>query len=123
MSTLARDPTAQALQAPDPAVNVEPVTGPGNQDRETRLFRLSIGVFFIGGFLSSTISLFVPRMKLVYGLYYEQALLVQFAFHTSYLLFAFPIALAIMAIGYMRSTATGLSVIALSCGLFLFVFG
>ena len=99
------------------------VTGTANQDSATRLFRLSIGVFFIGGFLSSMISLFVPRMKLVYGLDYVQALLVQFAFHTSYLLFAFPIALAIMAIGYMRSTVTGLSVIALSCGLFLLAHG
>jgi len=99
------------------------VTGTANQDSATRLFRLSIGVFFIGGFLSSTISLFVPRMKLVYGLDYVQALLVQFAFHTSYLLFAFPIALAIMAIGYMRSTVTGLGVIAVSCGLFLLAHG
>jgi FHS family L-fucose permease-like MFS transporter len=99
------------------------VTEAANQNSATQLFRLSIGVFFIGGFLSSTISLFVPRMKLVYGLGYVQALLVQFAFHTSYLLFAFPIAIAIMAIGYMRSTATGLSVIALSCGLFLLAHG
>jgi len=99
------------------------VTVTATQDSATRLFRLSIGVFFIGGFLSSTISLFVPRMKLVYGLDYVQALLVQFAFHTSYLLFAFPIALTIMGIGYMRSTATGLTVIALSCGLFLFAHG
>ncbi|WP_116092392.1 glucose/galactose MFS transporter [Sphingomonas crusticola] len=84
-----------------------------------RLFRLSIGVFFIGGFLSSVISLFVPRLTLLYGLDYSRALLVQFAFHTSYLLFAIPIAMTIMRIGYMRSAATGLSVMALSCGLFV----
>lgn len=111
------------MQAPDLTVHVERVTAAANPDSATRLFRLSIGVFFIGGFLSSTISLFVPRMKLIYGLDYVQALLVQFAFHTSYLLFAFPIALTIMAIGYMRSSATGLSVIALSCILFLFAHG
>lgn len=123
MSTPSEHTTAQPLQAPGHAVNVGSVTGTANQDSATRLFRLSIGVFFIGGFLSSTISLFVPRMKLVYGLDYVQALLVQFAFHTSYLLFAFPIALTIMAIGYMRSTATGLIVIALSCGLLLLAHG
>jgi MFS transporter, FHS family, L-fucose permease len=123
MSTVAMHTTAEPLQAPQQAVNIGIVTGIANQDSATRLFRLSIGVFFIGGFLSSTISLFVPRMKLVYGLNYVQALLVQFAFHTSYLLFAFPIALAIMAIGYMRSTITGLIVIAVSCGLFLLAHG
>jgi FHS family L-fucose permease-like MFS transporter len=95
------------------------VTGEASSDSATRLFRLSVGVFFIGGFLSSTISLFVPRMTLVYGLDYARALLVQFAFHSSYLLFAFPIALVIMAIGYMRSAATGLSIMALSCLLLL----
>jgi len=87
------------------------------------LFRLSIGVFFIGGFLSSTISLFVPRMTLVYGLDYVRALLIQLAFHMSYLLFAIPIALTIIAIGYMRSAATGLAVMAASCMLFLWAHG
>ena len=94
-----------------------------HQDNATRLFRLSIGVFFIGGFLSSTISLFVPRMTLVYGLDYVRALLIQFAFHMSYLLFAIPIALAIIAIGYMRSAAIGLTVMAVSCMLFLYAHG
>jgi FHS family L-fucose permease-like MFS transporter len=101
------------------SVNVNTVSEEAPSDSATRLFRLAIGVFFIGGFLSSTINLFVPRMTLVYGLDYARALLVQFAFHSSYLLFAFPIAVAIMALGYMRATATGLTVMALSCLLFL----
>lgn len=88
-----------------------------------RLFRLSIGVFFIGGFLSSVISLLVPRMTLVYGLGYTRALLVQLAFHLSYLLFAIPIAMAIMRVGYMRAAATGLTVMALSCLLLLWSHG
>src|ERR1700760_854907 len=100
MSTQQRPAAPPPLQVSALAVNVGPVAGTAHQDSATRLFRLSIGVFFIGGFLSSTVSLFVPRMKLVYGLSFFQALLVQFAFHTSYLLFAFPIALAIIAIGY-----------------------
>jgi FHS family L-fucose permease-like MFS transporter len=111
------------LQAPRQAVNVGLVTGTPSPDSATRLFRLSIGVFFIGGFLSSTISLFVPRMTLVYGLDFARALLIQLAFHTSYLLFAVPIALAIIAMGYMRSAATGLAVMAASCLLFLWAHG
>ncbi|WP_420139689.1 MFS transporter [Sphingomonas sp.] len=88
-----------------------------------RLFRLSIGVFFVGGFLSSLISLFVPRMTLVYGLDYARALLVQLAFHLSYLLFALPIGMTIIRIGYMRSAVVGLTIMTLSCGLFLWSHG
>lgn len=123
MSTKSTSARARSLQAPPRPVNVGGVTATAltheATDSATRLFRLSIGVFFIGGFLSSTISLFVPRMTLVYGLDYAHALLVQFAFHTSYLLFAIPIAMTIIRLGYMRSAATGLTVMATSCVLFL----
>ena len=107
------------LQARAQRVNVVIVTATASPDSATQLFRLSIGVFFIGGFLSSTISLFVPRMTLVYGLDYARALLIQLAFHSSYLVFAVPIALAIIRLGYMRSAAIGLTVMAGSCALFL----
>jgi FHS family L-fucose permease-like MFS transporter len=92
-------------------------------DPARRLFALSIGVFFVGGFLSSLISLFVPRMTLVYGLGYAQALLIQLAFHMSYLLFALPIGHAILRLGYMRSAAIGLGVMAVSCLFFLIAHG
>lgn len=123
MSNSPPRPTAQPLQVSVQAVNIGPVTGTAHQDNATRLFRLSIGVFFIGGFLSSTISLFVPRMTLVYGLDFVRALLIQFAFHLSYLLFAVPIALSIIAMGYMRSAATGLWVMGAACVLFLLAHG
>lgn len=111
--------TPRRLRAVHAAVNVGAVSRTPSPDSATRLFRLSIGVFFIGGFLSSTVSLFVPRMTLLYRLDYARALLIQFAFHTSYLLFALPIALAIIALGYMRSAAIGLAVMAAACLLFL----
>jgi len=81
----------------------------------TRLFRLSVGVFFIGGFLTSIVSLLVPRLKLMLGLSYAQASLVQFAFHSSYLLFALPIAIGVVRLGYMRAISTGLAVMAIGC--------
>jgi len=111
------------LHARFPAVHVYRVSGTAQPDSATQLFRMSIGMFFIGGFLSSAISLFVPRMTLVYGLDYARALLVQLAFHTSYLLFAVPIAIAIIRMGYMRSAATGLAIMAISCVLFLWAHG
>lgn len=80
-----------------------------------QLFVLSIGVFFIGGFLTAIVSLLVPRFRAVFGLGYAEALMVQFASHTSYLLFAVPITAIIVRSGYMRSIATGLAVMAAGC--------
>ncbi|CAN5256594.1 L-fucose:H+ symporter permease [soil metagenome] len=94
------------MDATEP-VKTDPVAG--------RLFRASIGVFFLGGFLTSTVSLLVPRLKLTLGLGYADALLIQLAFHSSYLLFAIPIAFIIVRIGYMRAITVGLGVMAASC--------
>jgi FHS family L-fucose permease-like MFS transporter len=80
-----------------------------------RLFQLSIGVFFIGGFLSASVSLMVPQLRAVLALDYKSALLVQLAFHSSYLLFALPAALAVVRIGYMRAIATGLTIMSAGC--------
>lgn len=80
-----------------------------------RLFWLSIGVFFIGGFLSSSVSLLVPQLKLMLALDYKGALLIQLAFHSSYLLFALPAAVAVVRVGYMRAIVAGLAVMAAGC--------
>jgi MFS transporter, FHS family, L-fucose permease len=80
-----------------------------------RLFRISIGVFFIGGFLSSAVSLLVPQLKLMLALDYRSALLIQLAFHSSYLLFALPAAFAVVKAGYMRAIAAGLAIMTAGC--------
>ena len=79
------------------------------------LLRLSTGVFFIGGFLTSVVSLLVPQLRLALGLGHAEALTVQFAFYASYLVFALPITLGVIALGYMRSIALGLAVMAVAC--------
>ncbi|KHA63621.1 MFS transporter [Sphingomonas sp. Ant20] len=87
---------------------------PGEAERiAARLFRLSIGVFFIGGCLSACVSLLVPRLRFLTGLNYAAATSVQLAFHASYLLFALPIAAFISAYGYMRGHAAGLLLMSL----------
>jgi FHS family L-fucose permease-like MFS transporter len=88
--------------------------------RATTLFRLSIGTYFTGGFVVPLVSLLVPRLKLLMGLDYTQASLVQLAFHSSYLLFAWPITAALVRIGYMRGIAWGTAVMALGCAGFVF---
>ena len=89
--------------------------GPPAEAVARRLFVMSIGVFFIGGFLTALVSLLVPRFKAIFGIGYAEALLVQFASHASYLLFAVPITFIIVRSGYMRSIATGLAVMAAAC--------
>ena len=91
-----------------------PATG---EQRATLLFQLCIGVYFLGGFLNSLVGLLVPRLRMIEGLNLTRSLLVQFAFHSSYLLFAVPITVLVVKFGYMRSIAAGLVVIALGCGL------
>jgi FHS family L-fucose permease-like MFS transporter len=83
--------------------------------RAARLFRLSIGTYFMGGFLVSLVSLLVPRLKLLMGLDYFRASLVQLAFHSSYLLFALPITAWLVRIGYMRGIALGIAVMVIGC--------
>jgi MFS transporter, FHS family, L-fucose permease len=91
------------------------LTPPERDQIANRLFRLSIGVFFIGGFLTSSVSLLVPQLKLTLHLDYRDALLVQLAFHSSYLLFALPITWIIVRNGYMRAIVAGLAVMTAAC--------
>ncbi|WP_395337326.1 MFS transporter [Novosphingobium sp. BL-8H] len=80
--------------------------------RAARMFNLSIGTYFMGGFVVSLVSLLVPRLKILMGLDYTRAALVQAAFHSSYLLFALPVTAWLVRIGYMRVIAAGCAVMA-----------
>ncbi|EJL29292.1 fucose permease [Novosphingobium sp. AP12] len=104
-----RDMTALMAEAENPRPESH------DENAASRLFRLSVGVFFIGGFLTSSVSLLVPQLKLMLALDYTQALLVQMAFHASYLLFALPITAFIVASGYMRAISAGLAIMAAGC--------
>ncbi|WP_343527011.1 MFS transporter [Sphingomonas sp.] len=84
-----------------------------------RLFRLSLGVFFIGGFVASSVSLLVPRVRLAWGLGYGEAGAIQFASFSSYLVFAIPVAAFVGRRGYMRASAVGLAVMAMGCALLI----
>ncbi|WBY08898.1 hypothetical protein PIB19_05680 [Sphingomonas sp. 7/4-4] len=91
-----------------------PVTS-DNASSTDRLFRLSVGIFFMGGFVTSLVSLLGPRLTLIDKLDYTSGALVQLAFHSSYLLFALPITAMLVRIGYMRSISLGLVVMASGC--------
>lgn len=94
-------------------------SGAAHEQIAARLFRLSLGVFFIGGFVASSVSLLVPRVRLGWGLNYAEAGAIQFASFSSYLVFAVPVAAFVARRGYMRASAVGLAVMATGCALLI----
>lgn len=84
-------------------------------DRAARLFLLMLGVFLGGGLLASCETLLVPRLKLLLGLDYAQALLVQLLYYAGYLLFALPATILTARLGLMRAVAVALAVMAVGC--------
>jgi FHS family L-fucose permease-like MFS transporter len=94
-----------------------------DEARADRLFLLLIGVYLGGGLLNSTVNLLVPRLRITLGLDYTQALCVHLAYYSSYLVFALPITLWSMRLGYMRAIAAGLATMAAGCLFFVFAQG
>jgi MFS transporter, FHS family, L-fucose permease len=80
-----------------------------------RLFGLMTGIFLGGGLLNSVEALLVPRLKLLLGLDYAEALLIQLVYYAGYLVLAVPAALLVAWLGAMRAIAAGLTVMAAGC--------
>jgi FHS family L-fucose permease-like MFS transporter len=83
--------------------------------RAARLFALMLAVFLGGGLLASSETLLVPRLKLLLGLDYAQALLVQLLYYLGYLLFALPATILTARVGLMRAVRIALAVMAAGC--------
>src|ERR1019366_886962 len=65
-------------------------------------------LFFMWGFLTCLNDILIPHLKGLFDLNYTKALLVQFAFFTSYFVFSTPSGKLIEAVGYKRSMVIGL---------------
>jgi FHS family L-fucose permease-like MFS transporter len=76
-------------------------------------------LFFMWGFLTELNDVLVPQLKSIFELNYFQAMLIQFAFFSSYLFFSIPWARAIDWIGYKRTMVAGLVTMALGALLFI----
>jgi MFS transporter, FHS family, L-fucose permease len=76
-------------------------------------------LFFMWGFLTSLNDILIPHLKAIFDLNYAQALLIQFAFFSSYAVFSLPSGKLIDAIGYKKAMVTGLMV--MGAGAFLFI--
>jgi FHS family L-fucose permease-like MFS transporter len=76
-------------------------------------------LFFMWGFLTALNDILIPHLKPIFDLNYAQAMLIQFAFFSSYFIFAIPSGKIIDVVGYQRAMVIG--IFTLGLGAFLFI--
>jgi MFS transporter, FHS family, L-fucose permease len=76
-------------------------------------------LFFMWGFLTCLNDILIPHLKSIFSLNYGQALLVQFAFFSSYFIFALPSGKLVEWRGYKQTMVIGLVIMAIGALLFL----
>jgi FHS family L-fucose permease-like MFS transporter len=76
-------------------------------------------LFFMWGFLTSLNDILIPHLKTVFDLNYAKAMLIQFAFFTSYFVFSLPSGKLIDKVGYKKAMVAGLFTMGFGALLFL----
>src|SRR5215813_1962042 len=76
-------------------------------------------LFFMWGFLTSLNDILIPHLKTIFDLNYAKAMLIQFAFFTSYFVFSLPSGILIDAIGYKKAMVAGLFTMGVGALLFI----
>jgi MFS transporter, FHS family, L-fucose permease len=69
---------------------------------------VATGLFFMVGFLTCLNDVIIPHLKSIFELSYAEAMLVQFAFFSSYFVFSFPGGKVVDRLGYKRAMVAGL---------------
>ena len=104
------------------AISMQPGGVSTHSDLQTtnvRAMSIATMLFFMWGFLTCLNDILIPHLKSIFQLTYAEALLVQFAFFTSYAVFAFPAGKIVDWLGYKRTMVVGLLVMAAGALLFL----
>ena len=83
------------------------------------LLILVIAVFFLFGGITNLNDVLIPKLKGLFSLSYTQAMLVQFAFFTSYAIFSIPAGMLMQRLDYFRGIVLGFAIMAGACLLFL----
>jgi MFS transporter, FHS family, L-fucose permease len=76
-------------------------------------------LFFMWGFLTVLNDILIPHLKSIFDLNYAEVMLIQFAFFTSYAVFAFPSGKLIDSVGYKKAMVAGL--FTMGAGALLFI--
>ncbi len=103
------------IKAPSPTIPSEDFGGSTN----IRAMSIATLLFFMWGFLTCLNDILIPHLKSIFDLDYTQAMLVQFAFFSSYFLFAVPAGKLVEWRGYKQSMVIGLIIMAAGAMLFL----
>ena len=101
------------------AVPIRNISSPGYADdlqfkTDTRAMSVATALFFMVGFLTCLNDIVIPHLKSIFQLNYAEAMLVQFAFFTSYFVFSYPSGAIVEKFGYKKTMVVGLLVMA--CG-------
>ncbi len=106
------------------AVPVQNITAPGIGDNyqvrtDTRAMSVATALFFMVGFLTCLNDVIIPHLKSIFELNYTEAILVQFAFFSSYFVFSYSGGRIVEWLGYKRAMVVGLLVMAAGAATFL----
>ena len=106
------------------AVPVRNVSAPGYMadgqiKTDTRAMTVATALFFMVGFLTCLNDIVIPHLKSIFQLNYAEALLVQFAFFSSYFVFSYPGGKLVDKVGYKKAMVVGLLVMATGAAGFL----
>jgi len=93
-------------------------TGPSTGANRPLLY-LVVAVFFLFGGITNLNDVLIPKLKGLFSLSYTEAMLVQFAFFTSYAIFSIPAGLVMKRLGYFRGIVLGFGIMAAACLMFL----
>jgi MFS transporter, FHS family, L-fucose permease len=91
-----------AVELPKDARDATPV------ETDTRAMAVAIALFFMVGFLTCLNDIIIPHLKSIFELSYGEAMLVQFAFFSSYFIFSYPGGKLVDVVGYKRAMVGGL---------------
>ena len=83
------------------------------------LLAMVVASFFLFGGVTNLNDILVPKLKGLFSLNYGQAMMVQFAFFTSYAIVSIPAGNLVARIGYFRAIVVGFALMAGACLLFL----
>ncbi|MFY9752398.1 MAG: sugar MFS transporter [Candidatus Acidiferrales bacterium] len=103
-----------AISAPSPS---NPSVGASSTN--TAALSMVTTLFFMWGFLTSLNDILIPHLKSIFELNYAEAMLIQFAFFSSYFVFSLPSGKLIDAVGYKKAMVAGL--FTMGAGAFLFI--
>ena len=106
------------------AVFVKNISAPGYDDglevkTDTRAMSVVTALFFMVGFLTCLNDVIIPHLKAIFELNYAEALLVQFAFFSSYAIFSYPGGRVVERFGYKKAMIVGLITMAVGAGMFV----